>query len=88
MRELMFWGLCVFLLLFLTWSDATALGDGVITYCDSERGRCYKFRPDRTDDERPVYAKFMNLNPSVHGYQTDGSERYDPVRALQSLVRP
>lgn len=88
MRELLFWVLCCGLLLFLTWSDAPELGADVVTYCEAERARCYKFNPAQTGERTHVYAKFMNRNPAVQGYKADASGRYDPVRAVRSLFGP
>lgn len=86
MRELLFWVLCGMLAIFLTGSDAAGLGDDVVTYCEQERARCYKFNPAETGETTQVYAKFMNLNPSVRGHKADPSDRYDPVSALRALT--
>lgn len=86
MRELLFWGLSGIILILLTWSNAPELDADVITYCERERARCYKFNPGKTGERTQVYAKFMNRNPSVRGHKVDPSDRYDPVQALRTLT--
>lgn len=86
MRELLFWALSGCILILLTWSHAPELGADVVTYCEQERARCYKFDPNETGERTQVYAKFMNLNPSVRGHRTNQGERYDPIRALRALT--